>query len=358
MITEKRSIMRRGIPLLLIGLSIFLVYLYFFFGGVTGLTDISAKLQTANLFYYSLAFISIILSMLFSSLTWYRLLNLLSIRIAFRKVFLYRWVGTFVDLLIPAESISGELSKAYLVSKNSSVDSGKAMASIVSHRILTMTITFGGLITSSVYFFLKYRPTEFVLGFTLVLVASCSALSIVLLGYLSVREHTTKIIVNWVISFVGRISRGRWKLTEFRSKAEKMLKAFHRGIDILARNPRGLTWPVVFSIMSWFCNLLVVFLVFTSIDFKISFISIIIVYSISASLQTIPLGIPGEVGFMEIVMMTLYTLLGVPIDVSAAATMLIRIVTLWFTLAVGYASVQWIGIKAVMGSKQSNSEKF
>lgn len=352
MIIEKRLVMKRGIPLLLIGLSIFLVYLYFFFGGVTGLADIAAKIQTANLFYYSLAFLCITLSMLFSSLTWHRLLNLLSIRAAFRKAFLYSWIGTFVDLLIPAESISGELSKAYLMSKNSGVNSGKVMASIVSHRILTMTVTFGGLIISSIYFFLKYGPTEFVLSFMLVFIAVSTALSIVLLGYVSVREHTTKKIVNFVISLVERISRGRWELTGLRSKAEKMRTAFHQGIDILAGSPRGLTWPVVFSIISWLFNLIVAFFVFTSVGFEISLSQIIIVYSISVSLQNIPVGIPGEVGFMEIVMTTLYTMLGVPLDVSAAATVLIRIVTVWFRLAVGYAFVQWIGIKALLGSKQ------
>jgi len=352
MIIEKRLVMKRGIPLLLIGLSIFLVYLYFFFGGVTGLADIAAKIQTANILYYSLAFISITLSMLFSSLTWHRLLNLLSIRAAFRKAFLYSWVGTFVDLLIPAESISGELSKAYLMSKNSGVNSGKVMASIVSHRILTMTVTFGGLIISSIYFFFKYRPTEFVLNFILIFIAGSTALSIVLLGYISVREHTTKKIVNLVISLVGRISRGRWELTGLRSKAEKMLKAFHQGIDILARNPTGLTWPVVFSIISWLFNLIAAFLVFASVGYEIPLSKIIIVYCISAALQNIPVGVPGEVGFMEIVMTTLYTMLGVPLDVSAAATVLIRIVTVWFRLAVGYAFVQWIGIKALLGSKQ------
>lgn len=352
MIIEKRLVMKRGIPLLLIGLSVFLVYLYFFFGGVTGLTDIAAKIQTANPFYYSLAFISITLSMLFSSLTWHRLLNLLSVKTTFLKTFLYRWIGIFVDLLIPAESISGELSRVYLMSKNSGVNSGKVIASTVSHRILTMTITFGGLIIGSAYFFLKYRPTEPVLSFILVLIVSSTALSIVLLGYVSVREHTTKNILDWVISLVERISRGRWELTGLRLKADKMLKAFHQGIDILARNPRGLAWPVVFSVISWLFNLIVAFLVFASVDFKISLSAIIVVYAISDSLQNIPLGIPGEVGFMEIVMTTLYTMLGVPLDVSAAATVLIRIVTVWFRLAVGYAFVQWIGIKALLGSKQ------
>ncbi|MFB0501947.1 MAG: lysylphosphatidylglycerol synthase transmembrane domain-containing protein [Candidatus Bathyarchaeia archaeon] len=350
MIKEKRWVMKRGILFLLIGLSIFLVYLYFF-GGKTGIADIAAKLQTANLSYYSLAFISIILSMLFSSLTWHRLLNLLSIRATFRKAFLYVWIGTFVDLLIPMESVSGEVSKAYLMSKNSNVNSGKVVASIVSHRILSMTITLGGLIISSMFFVLKYNPPELILYF-IITIASCTALSIVLLGYLSVRKQTTRKIVNWVINLAARISRGRLELTSLRSKAQKMLKAFHQGIDILTRNPKALAGPVVFSIASWSLHVLVYFLVFTSIGFEISLSAIIIVYSITVSLQTIPLGIPGEVGFMEFVMTTLYTLLGVPFVVSAAATVLTRVVTLWFKIIMGYAAVQWIGINVLMGGTQ------
>jgi len=347
MTSEKRQLMKRGVPLLLIGLLIFIFYLYFF-GGIASLGDIVAELQTANLFYYSLTFVSVVVSMLFYSLAWHRLMSLLSIEATFRKAFLYVWIGSFVDLLVPAESVSGEASKVYLMSKNSNVNSGKVVASIVSHRILSMTVTLGGLIISSMFFILRYKPPELILDFIIITV-SCTALSIILLGYLSVREQTTRKIVNWVISLAARISRGRWELTSLRSKAQKMLKAFHQGIDIIARNPRALAWPVVFSMAAWFFHVLISYLVFISIDFEISLSAIILVYSISVSLQGIPIGIPGEVGFTEIIMTTLYALLGVPIVVSAAATVLTRVVTLWFKLVVGYAAVQWIGVKVLMG---------
>lgn len=351
MVAEKRWVMKRGVALLLIGLAIFLVYL-FFFGGMKSLADIAATLRTADPFYYSLAFVSITLSMFFSSLTWHRLLHLLSIKTTFRKAILYLWIGSFVDLLVPAESVSGEVSKAYLMSKNSNVNSGKVVASIVSHRILSMTVTLGGLIISSVFFVLKYKPSELILTVAVIVIASCSAVSIILLGYLSLREQTTKKLVNWVIKLIARISRGRWELTSLRSKARRMLKAFHGGIDTLARNPRDLVWPVLLSIVSWAFNVLVISLVFLSIGSEISSSAIVVVYSISVSLQTIPLGIPGEVGLMEIVMTALYTLLGVPIAISAAATLLTRVVTLWFKLVVGYAAVQWVGIDVLMGGKQ------
>jgi len=351
MTVERRQLVKRGIPLLMIGLLIFIFYLYFF-SGTAGLADIIAELQTANLLYYSFAFISIILSMLFYSLTWHSLMSLLSIETNFRKALLYVWVGTFVDILVPVEAVSGEVSKGYLMSKNSNVNSGKVVASIVSHRILSMTVTLGGLIISSVFFILKYRPPGVILEVVVVVIASCTAISIIILGYLSAKEKTTKKIVDWILSLATRISRGRLKLTSLRAKAEKMLKAFHQGMDILTRNPKALAGPVVFSIVAWFFDLLVTFLVFTSINFEISLSAIVMVYSIGVALQSIPIGIPGEVGFMEIVITTLYALLGVPIVVSAAATVLTRLVTLWFKLILGYAAVQWIGIKVLMGGKQ------
>jgi hypothetical protein len=45
---------------------------------------------------------------------------------------------------------------------------------------------------------------------------------------------------------VGCIFRGRLEQTSLKLRADNMLKAFHQGIDILARNPRILTWSVFF----------------------------------------------------------------------------------------------------------------
>ena len=61
---------------------------------------------------------------------------------------------------------------------------------------------------------------------------------------------------------------------------------------------------------------------------------------------------PGEVGLVEIVMTSLYGLLGVPVGISAAATVLIRVLTVWFRLLLGFVAVQWIGIKALIGDSR------
>jgi len=355
MTNEIRFPKKTGIVLVMVGLFIFILYLCFFvpFGGPEGFL---ATIQQANPFFYSLAFISLVLAGAFYSLTWHNLLKLLAVKTSFMKALQFIWIGTFVDLLVPAESVSGDISRIYLMSKESGENAGKVVASVVGHRILSGVVTFGGFIISSVYFVLKYQPSLLVLEF-IGIVAISSTVSLSLLFYLSTERRVTKRIVNWLINLLVRLSRGRWRLDNLRSSAERMLNAFHEGIATLGVRPRGLVLPAFLAIVAWFLDVLIAVLVFHSLrpfDVKISLSGIVIVYSIIVGIQTIPLGVPGEVGLVEIAMTSLYTLLGVPIAMSAVATVLIRVLTFWMRLLIGGVAVQWLGIKGFRGAVSSN----
>ncbi len=342
---KERSFLKRGVPLLLVGLTVFIFYLYFF----VGMTDVAGILNRANLFYYSLSFVAVLTSMTLYSLTWQRLLNLLSIKANPRKTLLYTWIGAFVDLLVPAESISGEVSKAYLMSRSSGENAGKVVASVISHRILSMTITVIGLIIGSVFFILRYEPSGLVLNFIVTVVVGTS-ISLFFVCYLSLREEASEKMTRWLLRLLTLVFRGRLQPTRLRSKALEMLKAFHEGIAILVGSPKSLAWPATLSVTAWFFDLVIALLVFVSLDIQVSLSVILIVYSIGSAIQTIPLGIPCEVGLTEIIMTSLYTMLGIDPVISAAATILTRVSTLWFKLLVGYVAVQWVGLKVLMDS--------
>lgn len=341
----------RSIPFLLIGLSIFICYLYFF----VGIPEMIEIIRSVNLFFYSLAVVSLLLAMLFYSLTWQYFLRPLSVKVSFRKTFLFIWVGIFADLLIPAESISGDASKVYLMTKDSDEDAGSVVASIVSHRILSTTINLISLIIGSLAFvILKYELPGFILNLIL-LVAVGNAISIGFLFLLCLREEIAEKIIDSLLNFLKFILRGRLQLTTVRFKVRKALKAFHQAFEVLGRNPKSLAQPVAFSLTSWFFSAFMSFLVFVSLGYPIHFNFVIIVYSIRCAIRSIPLGIPAEVGVMEVLMTTLYSLFGVPIGISAAATVLIRVLTVWFRLFIGFMAVQWVGIKALTGSSHQGS---
>ncbi len=336
---------RRTIPFLLIGLLIFVAYLYFFIG----IPEMLTVMQRVNLFYYLLAVAILILNMLVSSLIWQYFLRPLSVNAPLKKTFLITWIGAFVDLLVPAESISGDASKVYLMSKESGENTGKVVASVVSHRILSMIVTLSTLIISSLSLLILQYELNSLVSILIVLVAIGTVASLILIVLLCIREQLTRKLIDLLLRFSVFISRGRLDIANLRFKAKKALDAFHQSIEILRRNPRNLVQPAIFSIISWLLGVLLSFIVYISLGHPVSFVPITIVYSITCTIQNIPMGVPGEVGFVEVVMTNLYGLLGVPYDISAAATVLIRFLTVWFKLLIGFVLVQRIGIKTLLG---------
>jgi len=235
------------------------------------------------------------------------------------------------------------------MSRESGENAGKVVASVIGHRILTMTITLGGLIISTAYFVIRYHPPMLVMEFVSVIGAG-TVVSMILIFYLSKKRQATSKIVDWLIGLLVRISRGRWQFERLKKPAEKMLKAFHDGIDALGTRRDRLALPVSLGIIAWLFDLMIAVFVFYALRVQVSFSAVVIVYSISIAVQTIPIGIPGEVGVLDVLMATLYTLLGIPIAVSAVATLLTRIVTLWTRLLIGGITVQWLGIKSLRPS--------
>ncbi len=344
MTTQKNRLIKRGIAFLLIGLTIVIVYLYFF----VGLSDFAEAAQRTNPFYYSLAVMALFLSTAFYSLAWQSILGLLQVKIAFRKTISFVFVGSFVDLMIPAESFSGEISKIYLMSKNSGDDLGKVAASVVSHRILAIATTLVGVIIGSTFLLLGFETSQIVVNLML-FVAACTIGALILITYLSLSPQATQKIADWAVRFLSFVSRGRWELTKFKLELTKALEAFHQGMSVLKEQPKSLVTPFVFSVVAFLFDLLISFLVFMSLDFPVSLSLVLVVSTIVGAIQTIPLGIPGEIGLTEVVMTSLYVGFGIPAPVSAASTVLTRVLTVWIRILIGYIAVQWMGITVLTG---------
>lgn len=343
MFKEKVSLKKKSVSVLVAGLLAFVLFLYFF----VDMGAVVTTIQHANPVYYLLAFIAAVVNMLFHSLIWWRLLGLLSIRVSFQKVLSFIWIGSFVDILVPAESVSGEITRAYLMSKDSGGNVGRIAMSVIGHRVLSTTISLVGLIAGSTLFTLRHEVPKLVLSL-IVTITVCTAASLVFLLLLCFKRQISQKIVDSLLSFLDFIFRGRWRLARLKPKARRTLNAFYEGIKTLGDHPRSLAWLITFSAAAWVFNLLITFFVFISLGTETPLSTIVVVFSLTNALQTVPLGIPGEVGLIEITMTSLYTVLGIPFTVSAAATILARVVTLWFKLFVGVIMVQRMGIKKLM----------
>jgi uncharacterized protein (TIRG00374 family) len=66
------------------------------------------------------------------------------------------------------------------------------------------------------------------------------------------------------------------------------------------------------------------------------------VYAVMIFMQMLPLFLPGGVGLVDIVMITLFTSIGVPMHSAVAATILTRLIQLWMLTALGGISTAYL----------------
>jgi len=330
-----------------IGLAAFLAYIYLF---NVNIPEIITTVQYINLNLYLLATMTVLLDTAFFTLAWHSLIRFLSVKISWFKEFTYVWVGVFIDTLIPAESVSGEITKIYLVNKEQNGSAGKATASIVAQRLIGMGMSVGTLLIGAILLFaenLLYGVIFTLVLFIIVITFFFLALTLLL----CIKENWTMRIVDAMISFAEWITRGHWKLDSFRQEVIESTKAFHVAMREYGHAPKTLFIASSFSIVSWILSLVVFYLTFLSIGYsQISWSVILIICTIFAAAKSIPVGVPFEVGLPEITLSSLLILFGVPYNVSFTATILWRLPTLWLRFFIGFVAQQWIGIKSVVAA--------
>jgi uncharacterized protein (TIRG00374 family) len=356
----KYRITWKTVLLPMVGLAAFFLYIYIF---KVDIQEIIVKAQQINLNLYFLAAVLSVLDTLFFTLAWHSLLSFLSVKVSKFRSFLFVWVGIFVDTLIPAESVSGEIAKIYLVNKEQNGTAGKATGSIVAHRLIGMFINISTLLVGAVLLIIENQLYGIILTLILFLMIVTSAfLALTLL--LCVKEKWTMGIVDSVIRFAEYVTRRRWNLSRFREEVRDEARAFHGAMREYVHAPRTLLEASCFSAASWILTLAVLRVTFLAMGYpQITWSAILVVSAIFMAVKSIPVGVPFEVGLPEI---TLTTLLYFFVrswastdltawQISATATILMRLLTLWLRFFIGFAAQQWIGIKSISVSAESEA---
>ena len=329
----------------IIGLAVFFVYIYVF---KVDIQQIIAEVGRINMQYYIIAAVISVLDIFFFTLAWYSLLKFLRVKFSILRSFALVWVGIFIDTLIPAESVSGELARIYYVNKEQDGTSGQATASVVAQRLIGMGINVATLLGGAIVLIVQSLLFGIILNLILFLI-TIICLFFVLILFLSFREKWTFRMLDSLIRFAEWISRGRWKLTTFRREVVEIHKAFHKAFKEYVRAPKTLAIATVYSVTAWLLLTLIYYFTFLAVGYaQISWIAIVVVTSIFAAIKSIPIGVPFEVGLPEITLTTLLVIFGVPGIVSATVTILTRLLTLWLRFFIGFGAQQWLGLRGVI----------
>ena len=235
-----------------------------------------------------------------------------------------------------------EISKTYFLAEDSKQDSGKIGASVVAQKIFVITITVVALALGLTLVLISY-PLPFVVTFLIAFVLALSILSIIIIYYVSLKPKATKTLLNWGIR-IAYFFRKSWNSQSFEGKAAGLLGNFHLGMVHLNANPKALIKPLIYAILSFICEVGVIFLTFIALGYPVPVDKVLIVFTLTGTLQTVGVTF---FGFPELIMSLSFTALGIPPSLSVSVTLLTRVVSLWFRLILSYAALQWAGVKII-----------
>jgi len=332
--------------LMALGLVAFVVYLGYFVG-LGSLFELISKLDLKQYsIYYSIAIGALFLSIFFDSLIWHSLLEGLKVKMKLRKVVLFNWIGNFVEMVIPCETVCGEVTRIYLASKETNQNVGITAAPIITSRMLSTFVYTGGLLAGCLVLLATQKMPLYLLG-TLLLISVGTIALIGTILFLALKENAVEKLVSVIMVLVKLITKSREKLEARREKLRISLYSFSEAFKTYKKRPKLLAKPMIYAIVAWLFTLLVYMMVFYSLDFTtISLIDLAMVYCVSSTVETLTAGFP--VGAVEITMISLYSALGVPLPIAGAATTLTRLLTFWFQIIVGYPIFQFTGLKEAL----------
>ena len=320
--------------MLLVGITI-LGILVIFIGPV----KIIDALKYANPWYVALAVV--IQFVVFGMYTqrWSITVRALHISISRKHLFPMLMVGLAVNNLTPSGRGGGEPVRAYMLGKYTKAPMEEAFATVIADRGLdTFPFVVLAILTLIFTIFYLTLPRWIVLPLAVSLVALIVAFIILL--YMSINEPAGVKITLWVVRVIKRFSKR--KHFEIETKAIEALKGFQASIRVMLKNRNVLAIGLPLSFLVWFVEILRVYTVFAAFGTRVPLVIIAAVFVIASIVGLIPI-IPGGVGAVDGIMIILFTAAGVPPSISAAATIVERLISFWMTSFIGMGMLPIVG---------------
>src|SRR5665647_2867915 len=177
----------KTVVLPILGLVGFFLYIYLFQVDIIGILSTA---KSADPLIYSVALVFGLLEVLFFTISWLVLTKHLGIKLGIVRAYLYVWYGIYVDTIVPGESISGELTRAYLCTRDKCGPFGKVVASLFAHRLLGMVLNVVALIIGIVLLTFGGNVNPLVFNAIIIVAAGIIAI-IVLMLVLSYKQQWT-----------------------------------------------------------------------------------------------------------------------------------------------------------------------
>ncbi len=323
----------KSIALISLGMGAYFIYLYH-----VGFQEVIRSLAHVNLSIFSIGIALAILGVLFDALAWQRIARKFDFDVSTWDIFLIYLACIFMNNLIPSGSFSGETTRVYFLEKlsaESRID--KSSATVAATRIITSIPFILGTAIGLIYLISSTDVPVWALAICSSIAGVLLLINILFLGVCYADGWLERIVVvaiNWTEKLL--------RIHINRQVCLGIVRQFHQSMIALIEHKRSLFISTFWAVMGWLCMTMVAFVTFLSMGIEVPMRAVFAVYAVMIFLQMLPLLLPGGIGIVDIVMITLFSAISVPTHGAVAATILMRLIQLWMLTVLGGISMIYL----------------
>jgi hypothetical protein len=326
---DKKTLFFLGISILILG-----VMLYF-----VGIDQVIAALKVAKLEYIGIAIAMQVFTYYLYTLRWKILNNLVDINVGVKKLLPMVLVGLAVNNITPSGRGGGEPVRAYLLSREENYPMEETFATVVADRALdTFPFVFLAVLTI-IGMTLSFKMDLWLLIVMILAVIAIVAL-LILIIYMSINPGFGKRVDGWITGLVRRFYKKNSE--EFEDKIHGIIRGFQDTMKMVISNKYVLYYALPLSFVIWILEILRVYFVFLAFGANVNLFVIGEVFIIACLVGMIPL-LPGGLGAVDGIMILFYSAAGITASISAAATVIERLISFWMATIIGLVILPYYG---------------
>ena len=264
-------------------------------------------------------------------------------------------VGLAVNNLTPSGRGGGEPVRAYILSKEKEeYHFEDSLATVVADRALD-TFPFVVIAAITISYMAAFFNFDQWLIVVMVLAVIAIVVILIMLIYMCINPNFGNRVEGWIIGLLRRF---------YKKNSEKLEKQIHNAIFgfqstmlVLISNKKGLIYTLSLSFVIWFFEIFRVYLVFLAFGANVNPIIIANVFIVASLIGMIPL-LPGGLGAIDGVMIIFYSAAGVSTSLSAAITVVERLISYWMATIIGLVILPYYGSSVLdFGSSSKEIEE-
>jgi hypothetical protein len=326
----------KALILLIIGIGVLIGMILFIGPG-----NIESAIKQANIWYLALAVIVQFIVYGFWTQRWAINVGAVDISIKKRHLFPMLMVGLAINNLTPSARGGGEPIRGYMLSKYSRTSFEKSFATVIADRGLD-TFPFVVLAIITIIAAVLYLNLPNWVVYSLIFAVILLLVIFFVAIYMSLNEKAGEKITLWIVGIVKIF----YKKDNLENRAINAISGFQNSMRIMIKDKNVLTYGLAISFIIWLFEILRVYIVFSAFGVDVSLIIIAEVFIISSLLGLVPL-LPGGLGAVDGIMIILFSAAGVPPSISAAATLVERLISFWMTSIIGMILLPYFGTSVV-----------